>query len=176
MMLRRRTIVGTLAGACFGLPPAAVAQPVAKVPRIGWLALNSPDVAPHQNAAFRQGLRERGWIEGQNIRIESRFADGYAERLPALVAELLRLEVDIIVAAGSAPTRAAKDATRLIPIVMASSANALGEGFVTSLAQPGGNVTGMTFLAGPEIAGKQLRAVEAQQPAKIPRLDPWSLP
>ena len=165
-MMDRRTFVHRMVAGWVAAPPlGALAQPAGKLPRIGWLALNNADVSPHQTAAFRQGLRERGWIEGRNIVIESRYADGYAERLPALAAELLRLEVDIIVAAGSAPTRAAKDATRTIPIVMATSANALAEGFVGNLAQPGGNVTGMTFLAGPEIPGKQLELLKELAPA-----------
>jgi putative ABC transport system substrate-binding protein len=109
-------------------------------------------------------MRERGWIEGQNVFIEFRFADGQVERLPQLVNELIQLQVDVIVAASSASTRAAKAATQTIPIVMAASADALGEGFVSSLAYPRGNITGMTFLAGPEIAGKQLELLKAVAP------------
>ena len=110
-------------------------------------------------------MRERGWVEGQNIVIEVRYADGQVDRLPALVAELIRLKVDIIVTTSSGTTWAAKNATQSIPIVMAASANALGEGLVTSLAHPGGNITGMTFLAGPEIAGKQLQLLKEMAPA-----------
>ena len=110
-------------------------------------------------------MRERGWVEGQNIVIEVRFAEGKVDQLPALVAELIRLKVDIIVTTSSATTWAAKDATKSIPIVMAASADALGEGLVTSLAHPGGNITGMTFLAGPEIAGKQLELLKEVAPA-----------
>jgi putative ABC transport system substrate-binding protein len=163
--LRRRHAMLALAGAGQGLPFTAAAQQHTKMPRIGWLALNSAETAPQQLAAFRQGLSERGWVEGRNVLIEVRRADGRAERLLALAAELVRLEVDVIVAAGSAPTQAARAATRSIPIVMAASANALAEGFVASLARPGGNITGMTFLAGAEIAGKQLQLLRELAPS-----------
>jgi putative ABC transport system substrate-binding protein len=116
-------------------------------------------------AAFREGLRERGWVDGQNVVAEIRYADGNVDRLPALVAELIRLKVDILVTTSSGTTWAAKNATQSIPIVMAASANALGEGLVTNLAHPGGNITGMTFLAGPEIAGKQLQLLKELVPS-----------
>ncbi|TMH06436.1 MAG: ABC transporter substrate-binding protein, partial [Betaproteobacteria bacterium] len=96
--------------------------------------------------------------------IEIRFAEGKVDQFPALIAELIRLNVDVIVTTSSATTWAAKDATKSIPIVMAASANALGEGLVTSLAHPDGNITGMTFLAGPEIAGKQLQLLKEVAP------------
>jgi putative ABC transport system substrate-binding protein len=126
---------------------------------------NAVETSQGTRAAFREGLRERGWVEGQNIVIEFRFADGKVDRLPALVSKLIRLKVDIIVTMSSAATWAAKNATQSIPIVMAASANALGEGLVTSLAHPGGNMTGMTFLAGPEIAGKQLQLLKEVIPS-----------
>jgi putative ABC transport system substrate-binding protein len=163
--LRRRHATLVLAAAGSGLPFAAAAQERDKVLRIGWLALNSAETTPHQFAAFRQGLSERGWVEGRDVLIEARRADGRAERLPSLAAELVRLEVDVIVAAGSAPTQAARTATRSIPIVMAASSNALAEGLVASLARPGGNITGMTFMAGAEIAGKQLQLLRELAPA-----------
>jgi len=121
---------------------------------------NSAEISPHLLVAFRKALDERGWVEGQNIVIEGRYADGKVDRLPALVAELIRLKVDVIVTGSSRATWAARDATKSIPIVMAASVDALGEGLVTSLAHPGGNITGMTFLAGPEIAGKQLQLLK----------------
>ena len=111
-------------------PPAADAQPAANVPRIGILGLNSAENSQPTINAFRQGLRERGWIDGQNIVVDVRYADGRVDRLPALVVELLRLKVDIIVTTSSATTQAAMDATRTIPVVMAVSADALGEGEV----------------------------------------------
>jgi putative tryptophan/tyrosine transport system substrate-binding protein len=161
---RRLAMLGLAAVGCgWGFP--AVAQERAKLPRIGWLSLNTLKRSHQQFAAFWQGLNERGWVEGRNVLIEARRADGQADRLPALAAELVRLEVDVIVAGGSAATQAAKAATRSIPIVMAASANALGEGFVAGLARPGGNITGTTFLAGPEIAGKQLQLLLELAPA-----------
>jgi putative ABC transport system substrate-binding protein len=161
----RRTFVGAVAGALLTLPLAATAQQAEKVPRIGFLSLNSAEELQPRLAALRQGLRERGWVEGQNIVIEVRFAEGEVDQLPALVGELIRLKVDIIVTTSSATTWAAKDATKSIPIVMAVSADALGEGLVTSLAHPGGNITGMTFLVGPEIAGKHLELLKEVAPA-----------
>jgi putative ABC transport system substrate-binding protein len=135
------------------------------VPRIGYLGQNTADANRHLIAAFRQELREHGWVEGQNIVVEARYADGKIERLPALVAELIHLKVDIIVTVSSGTIWAAKNATQLIPIVMAASADAPGEGLVTSLAHPGGNITGMTYLAGPEIAGKHLGLLKEVAPA-----------
>jgi putative ABC transport system substrate-binding protein len=172
-VIERRKLIGASAGAaiCVSLgaatPFTAVAQQTGKLPRIGWLGLNAPETAPHQAAAFRQGLREHGWVEGRNIVIENRYADGRPERLPALVAELIRLDVDVIVTTSSVVTRAAMNSTRSIPIVMAASANALDDGLVVNLARPGGNVTGMTFLAGPEIAGKQLELLFELVPTSL---------
>jgi len=158
--MERRSFVGAVAGAFLTLPFAIDAQQRASLPRIGYVVLNDADSGRHLLAAFRQGLRERGWVDGQNIVIEERYADGVLDRLRALVAELIRLKVDVIVTTSSATTWAAKDATRSIPIVMTVSADALGEGLVTSLARPGGNITGMTYLVGPEIAGKQLQLLK----------------
>jgi putative ABC transport system substrate-binding protein len=152
------------AGAFLAAPLAAKAQQVGKVPRIGYLAFNTAVIGRDLRIAFGQTMRELGWIDGQNIIIETRFADGDLNRLPALVEELLRLEVDVIAAGSSAVTRAVKSATTTVPIVMLASADAAGEGFVASLARPGGNITGMTFLAGPEIAGKQLELLREIAP------------
>jgi putative ABC transport system substrate-binding protein len=109
--------------------------------------------------AFRQGLREHGYVEGKNIVIEWRFAEGKLDRLPALATELVRLKVDVIVSGAPAPTRAAKGATATIPIVMAQDSDPVGSGFVASLARPGGNITGLATLA-PEISGKQLELLK----------------
>ena len=128
--------------ALFGLVTAE-AQP--KRPHIGYLAANF-SANPHFPEAFRLGLRELGYVEGQNIVIDIRSAEGHAERLPALATELVRLKVDILVSEGTPPSVAAKEATRTIPIVFAASADAVGSGLVTSLARPGGNVTGLSFL------------------------------
>ena len=109
--------------------------------------------------AFRQGLRELGYVEGKNIVIEWRWAEGKLDRLPALAAELVRLKVDVIVTAGPAVTRVRKEATTTIPIVMAQDNDPVGNGFVASLARPGGNITGLSTLA-PELSGKQLELLK----------------
>jgi putative ABC transport system substrate-binding protein len=132
---------------------------------IGYLALNTEPRGRGQLTAFRATLSELGWIAGRTIVIETRFADGHLDRLPALVGELLALNVDLIVATSSATARASKAATTTVPIVMLASANAVGEGLVASLAHPGGNITGMTLLGGPEIASKQLELLRKIAPA-----------
>src|SRR5258705_13023287 len=143
-------MLGTLLFAlCF---PASAQQP-AKVPQIGFLGSLSFSTNPARREAFRQGLRELGYVEGKNIVIEWRSAEGKAERLPALAAELVRLKVDVIVTAGPGSTRAAKEATPTIPIVMGQDTDPVGNGFVASLARPGGNINGLATLA-PEIGGK----------------------
>jgi putative ABC transport system substrate-binding protein len=119
--------------------------------------------------AFRQGLRELGYIEGKNIIIEWRSADGKSERVPALAAELVRLKVDVIVSAGPAATRPAKEATVTIPIVMGFDNDPVGNGFVASLARPGGNITGLSTLP-PEISGKRLELLKEIVP-KLSRVD-----
>src|SRR5262249_28781246 len=154
----RRSVLGlilTLALAMFVAPLATEAQQPAKVPRLGLLILVSSSAIASRIEAFRQGLRDLGYVEGQNITIESRFAEGQADRLPALVAGLIRLRVDVLVTDGGASIRAAKHATTTIPIVMAVSGDPVGTGYVTSLAQPGGNITGLSFMH-PEVSGKRL--------------------
>jgi ABC-type uncharacterized transport system substrate-binding protein len=153
------------AGALLAAPLAAVAQQPGKIPRIGFVGFNSAVIGRDVLIAFRQTLRELGWIDGQNVVIETRFAGSQVDRLPALVGELLALNVDLIVAGSSAVTRVSKSATATVPIVMLASADAVGEGFVTSLAHPGGNITGMTFLVGPEIASKQLELLREIAPS-----------
>ena len=134
--------------------PAEAQQPK-KVPRLGYLVANFPSTNPARNEAFRQGLRDLGYVEGKSIVIEWRYAEGKPDRLPVLAAELVRLKVDVIVTAGPASTRPAKEATSTIPIVMGFDNDPVGNGFVASLARPGGNITGLSTLA-PEISGKQL--------------------
>jgi putative ABC transport system substrate-binding protein len=141
----------------FGL--IAEAQQPKKVPRIGYLGAVSPSAVSARTEAFRQGLRELGYVEGKNIVIEWRSSEGKQDRLPSLVAELVRLKVDVIITAGPQSTRAAKEATVTIPIVMAQANDPLGNGFVASLARPGGNITGLSTLA-PEISGKQLELLK----------------
>jgi putative tryptophan/tyrosine transport system substrate-binding protein len=137
----------------------AEAQQPTKVPRIRYLGFGSPSANSARVEAFQQGLRELGYVEGKNIFIEWRFAGGKQDRLPALAAELARLKVDVFVTAGPTPTRAAKEVTSTIPIVMAQSTDPVGSGFVTSLARPGGNITGLSTLS-PEISGKRLELLK----------------
>ena len=120
---------------------SAQAQQPTKVPLIGYLAGASLSTIAARVEAFRQGLRELGYVEGKNIVIEYRSADGKLDRLPALAAELVRLKVDVIVTTAGAVTRPAKEATSAIPIVMAQDNDPVGNGFVASLARPGGNIT-----------------------------------
>ena len=137
----------------------AEAQQPTKVPRIGYLTGASPSAKSARIEAFRQGLRELGYVEGKNIVIEYRYAEGKFDRLPALAAELVRLKVDVIVTGGPLATRAAKEATTTIPIVMMQVGDPVGSGFVASLARPGGNITGLSTLA-PEIGGKRLELLK----------------
>jgi putative tryptophan/tyrosine transport system substrate-binding protein len=156
----KRTI--TVLALCAMLPAlcaSAEAQQATKVPRIGLLGGGSASANAGRIQAFRQGLRELGYVEGKNIVIESRYADGKLDRLPALVAELVRLNVDVITTAGPQVTRLAKEATSTIPIVMAYENDPVGSGVVASLARPGGNITGLSSLA-PEISGKQLELLK----------------
>jgi putative ABC transport system substrate-binding protein len=138
--------------------PASAQQP-AKIPRIGFLSGTSHSTISARVEAFRQGLRELGYVEGKTIVIDYRYAEGKSDRLPALADELVRLKVEVIVTAGPQPTRPAKEATSTIPIVMAHDPDPVGSGFVASLARPGGNITGLATLA-PEISGKQLELLK----------------
>ena len=148
----------------------AAAQPAGKVPRVGYLIAGSHSDPQRQLLleAFRQGLRELGYVEGQNIAIESRWAEGKDDRLPAFAADLVRSKVDIIVAQSGAATQAAQQATRTIPIVMSLSNDAVGSGLVASLARPGGNITGLTIIA-PDLAGKQFQLLKEVVP-KVSRV------
>ena len=161
--MRRRTFtfgLGILFLTTFHLVRAQ--QPPTKIPRIGYLMTRFLD--PVRSEALRQGLRELGYVEGKTIVIEWRSAEGKLDRLPALVAELVRLKVDVIVTSGPLPTRVTKDATSTIPIVMAQVNDPVGNGFVASLARPGGNITGLSTLA-PEISGKQLELLKEILPS-----------
>jgi putative ABC transport system substrate-binding protein len=158
----RREFIGTLAVGLFTAPRASDAQQGAKVPRIGWL---QADLAPnpHIQEAFLQGLRDLGYVEGRNLVIEYRDAEGKPERLPALAAELVALKVDVIEAGGTPAALAAKEATRTLPIVFVGAADPVTSGLVTSLARPGGNVTGLSNLA-PELVGKRLEQLKQAVP------------
>src|SRR5438105_3870550 len=134
---------------------SASAQQPKKVHRIGFLSAASRSAIATRTEAFRQGLRELGYVEGKNIVIEWRSAEGKLDRLSELAAELVRLKVDVIVTGGPLPTRAAKEATVTLPIIMAFNNDPVGLGFIRSLARPGGNITGLSALT-PEISGRQL--------------------
>jgi putative tryptophan/tyrosine transport system substrate-binding protein len=142
---------------------SAEAQQPKKVARIGFLIAASRSAISARTDAFRQGLRELGYMEGKNIVIEWRSSEGQLDRLPALAAELVHLKVEVIVTTNSGVTRAAKEATVTIPIVMSQDNDPVGNGFVASLARPGGNITGLAILA-PEISGKQVELLTETVP------------
>jgi len=152
----RREFVALLGGAVATWPLAARAQQPGKAARIGYLAIRAPMSA---DEALLQALRELNWIEGRNIVIERRFSAGNFDRLREFAAELVRLKVDAIVAVASASTQAAKDATASIPICFVNAGDPVGQGFAMSLARPGGNVTGVSFDASPDITAKQLQLI-----------------
>ncbi len=160
--MKRREFIAVLSGAAVAWPLGGSAQQAAKVPRIGYLTGNLAS-NPHTREAFLQGLRDLGYVEGRNVLIEYRDVEGKYERLPALAAELVALKVDVILAAGTPQPLAAKQATRTIPIVFAGAADPVGSGLVTSLARPGGNVTGLSLLS-PELVGKCLEQLKQAVP------------
>ena len=137
----------------------AIAQPVRKVPLVGYISSAAAAGEFARTEAFRQGLRELGYVEGKTVVIDWRFADGKVDRLSELAAELVRRKADVIVTAGPTSTRAARRATAAIPIVMSFDSDPVGSGFVASLARPGGNTTGLSALS-PEISGKQLEILK----------------
>jgi putative ABC transport system substrate-binding protein len=155
--------ITVLLGGLFN-PVAAEAQQAAKIARIGYLGPNpAASAAPHLPEAFLQGLRDLGYVEGRNVVIEYRSAEGKYERLPALAADLVALKVDVIVVTSTPAALAAKQATRTIPIVLAWAGDPVGSGLVTSLARPGGNVTGLSVLL-PELVGKRLELLTQAVP------------
>ena len=141
----------------------AQAQQATKIPRIGFLSTTSLAVVSARVEAFQQGLRNLGYVEGKHIVVEWRSAEGKADRLPELAAELVRLNVEIIVTIGPTDTQVVKKATNMIPIVFAQDNDPVANGFVASLARPGGNITGLSTLA-PEISGKQLELLKEISP------------
>ena len=156
----------------FSAPFGGDAQEPGKVPRVGFLGPRSRSDGPFVGA-FLQGLRELGWVEGQNIAIEYRFAEGQSDRLPDLAAQLVRLKVDVILATSTPPALAAKNATRTIPIVM-TSLDPVGSGLVASLARPGGNITGLSLMH-TELLGKRLELLKEVLP-KVGRVAVLSNP
>jgi putative tryptophan/tyrosine transport system substrate-binding protein len=163
----RLNVVGIIATIAFCILAVSLAdgpQPRPKVPRIGWLASGfPPSEAARQQSPFWQRLHELGWVEGQNIAVEGRYAEAHYDRLPALATELLQLGVDVIVAGDSRAIPAAKQATDTIPIVMTVSGDPVRSGYVASLAQPGGNITGLANVS-PELAGKRLEFLKEVVP------------
>jgi putative ABC transport system substrate-binding protein len=147
---------------CSPRPLAVEAQPAGKIARIAFLSTTSSPDSP-TTAAFRQGLKELGYVEGQNIIIEWRWGGGRTEKFPAFASEVVRLNVDVIVAANDAAGRAAQQATKRIPIVIAVIADPVGSGFVDTLARPGGNITGLSMQA-PELAAKRLQLLKEAVP------------
>jgi putative ABC transport system substrate-binding protein len=162
---RRGFIVGSLG--LLAAPLADQAQAAGKIPRVGFLFYGSPGPTREVDA-FRQGLRELGYVDGQNITVEYRFASGQVERLPELATDLVRLKLDVIVTPGTPASMAAKRATSTIPIVFAGVADAVGAGLVASLARPSGNVTGLTSVSA-ELGGKRLELLK-QMAAKASRV------
>jgi putative ABC transport system substrate-binding protein len=142
----------------------AEAQESKKIPRIGYLSGSSASLSAPRRDAFRQGLRELGYIEGQNIAIEYRYAEGNLDRYPDFVAEMLRLNVDVILSGTQQGIHAAQKATKTIPIVFVATGDPVGSGFVTSLAQPGGNITGTTSAISSEITRKQVELLKEAVP------------
>jgi len=144
-MISRRAFLAIVSGGLLAAPLGAHAQPAGKVYRVGFL-WDSPAMFPDAMVAFRKGLRDLGWVEGKNIVIEYRWSEGRFERLPALANELVQLKVDVIVSPSSIYAAAAKQASATIPIVFMSHADPLGSGHVSSLARPGGNITGLSLM------------------------------
>jgi putative ABC transport system substrate-binding protein len=176
--MKAKILVYTLAVFILTAIHVVEAQQSAKVPRIGFLsAVSSASIPRNRIEAFRQGLRDLGYVEGKNIVIEYRYADGNQDRLKEIVAELLRLKVEVIVTGGPTATRPAKEATSTTPIVMGFDSDPVGSGFVASLARPGKNITGLSTLH-PEISGKQLELLKEIVPrlSRVGVLGNWTQP
>lgn len=157
--MKRRKFIAILSGGAVAWPLDARAQQPLGARRIGFLSANARAAMSARTEAFRKGLRELGYVEGENIIIEYQFADGQTDRLRALADELVRLAVRVIVTEGTTATRFAKNATSSIPIVMAQDPDPVGTGFVASLARPGGNITGLSNLR-PDLGGKRLELLK----------------
>ena len=163
--MERRTFLEMITSGLLAAPLTAEAQQAGKIHRVGFLSPTSPSDSgnPRRFGAFQEGLRELGYAEGQNIAIESRWAEGRYERLSGLAMELVRLKVDVIVTYSPPAIQAAKQATATIPIVMAGVIDPVATGLVTSLARPGGNVTGLSLMAS-DLVGKQLEIIKEVVP------------
>jgi putative tryptophan/tyrosine transport system substrate-binding protein len=161
--LKRREFITMLCGAAAAWPLAAGAQQVGKLPTIGFLGATAPAGGGQLLAAFVQRLRELGWVDGRNVAIEVRWAEGRSERFAEIAAELVRLKVDVILTHNTPPVLAAKEATSVIPIVFASAGDPVGTGVVASLARPGGNVTGLS-AGSTDVVGKRLELLREVMP------------
>lgn len=168
MRIKIRCLI--LALAAFAIPLAAAAQPAAKVHRIGFIGNSTPALESNLVDPFREGLRERGYVEGRNLVIEYRWAEGDYARLPALVADLIASKVDVLVAAGTPVALAVKRATTTVPMVMVAVGDPVGTGLVASLARPGGNLTGLVSIS-PDLEGKRLELLREV----VPKLDQVSV-
>src|SRR3954453_2747326 len=164
--MKRREFITLFGGTAGGAPFAARAQqPAGRVYRVGYLSINSREQALYAVKAFEEGMRSLGYRVGENVVIEYRFANGEIERLPALAADLVRLDVDIIIVTGvNSATLAAMNATATIPIVMTTGIDPVSAGLVASMARPGGNVTGLAVDAGNEILGKRFEMLKETVP------------
>src|SRR5215468_2149318 len=161
--VRELTLIVTLALGALAAPIISEAQQAARIPRVGVLHPGAPVTSSHFAAAFTQGLREHGYLEGQNIVVERRFGEAKPERLPDIAAELVRLRVDVIVTSTDPGIAAVKQQTQTIPIAMANSIDPVGTGFVASLSRPGGNVTGLSSIS-PELSAKRLELLKEAVP------------
>jgi putative tryptophan/tyrosine transport system substrate-binding protein len=159
----RRTFIGVVAGGILAAPLGSVAQPAGKTVRIGRLSPLSAEADVPLLAAFRRGMRDLGWVEGEKFLIETRYADGNPNRLPEIAAELVRQRIDVILAGSNPGALAAKNAAGMIPIVMVTTADPVGGGLVASLARPGGNLTGVTAL-GQGLSAKRLELLKEAVP------------
>src|SRR5713101_3424525 len=168
-MMDRRAFISGVVVATVPWPRAAHARTTEKAHRVGLVMTTTPVAASHITAAFAEGLRELGHIEGKNVVLEYRWAEGHLERFPELVADLVRQRVDVIVASSQGPALAAKRATLTIPIVMVNTTDPVEVGLVASLARPGGNVTGLSQQLTPEIRAKQLQLLKETLP-KVSRV------
>ena len=164
--MKKKITVLSLCALLFALCSSASAQQPPKVPRVGFLSTASLSALSPRLDAFRQGLRELGYVEGKNIVIEYRYTEAKTDLLSALAAELVREKVEVILTVGTNPTQAARRATATIPVVMTFVADPIGSGFVASLARPGGNITGLTNLA-PELSGKWLELLKEMVPKPL---------
>src|SRR5215467_5079236 len=164
----RRAFIATVGGSIFAGPLGAAVQPPTKTWRIGYLGPVSPSAGARLLESFRQGLRELGYVEGQNISIDYRWAEGQPDRFPTLAAELTQLRVDVMVTYNNPAVAALQQATRTIPIVAANMGDPVGSGFVTSFARPGGNITGFSGLS-EELSKKWLELLKEAVP-KVSRV------